>query len=96
MTQLRQFIKTPSEDLRYGFEWENWLPDGSSISSVTWIVDVGLLDSLPNVTGTQSSILLGGGVPETTYQATCEMLPSDGQQKAIRSFEIRVVEARSD
>lgn len=95
MTQLRQFIKTPNEDLRYGFEWENWL-DGLSISSAAWTVDVGLLNSSPNVTGTQSSILLGGGIPETTYQIKCEMLPSDGQQKAIRSFEIRVVEARSD
>lgn len=88
--------KDPSAHLTYSMDWSEWLPDGDTIASVTYTLQVRANDPTPLVldsSGVQSNIITyceihGGGVGKI-YTVTALVTTVDGLVDS-RSFRIKV------
>lgn len=81
------FIKDPSAVLDYKFDWaaetnvsgaSDWLADGETISSKTVTASDGLTVDSSSITDTNTSVTvwLSGGVANTDYTVTCQIVTS--------------------
>lgn len=84
------FTKDPDAVLDYQFNWEDWLEDGETISTSTFLVDGLTIDSQGHNT-TRSTVWLSGGGAGNVYRVTNRVVTSDSRTDD-RSISIRVME----
>ena len=77
---VRTIIKDPDAKLDYKFDWAAWLtPLSDTITSVTWVLTVGLtLVSSSNTTATATAVV-SGGVADDTEVLTCRITTAGGR-----------------
>lgn len=68
--QVAHFYKDTDEAVSYTLNWSDDL-NGSTISSVTWVVPSGLTSEATSNTTTTATNRLAGGTPGRTYTVTC-------------------------
>ena len=64
--------KDPDATLDYQIDWSDWLGDGETLASVTWIITGATSDSETN-TDTAATIWLSGGTVGEPISATCRV-----------------------
>lgn len=69
------FYKSPYETLDYTVEWVHVL-GSATISSVTWTVPAGLVQGASSISGTTTTVFIGGGVAGTFYDIEAEIVTS--------------------
>lgn len=84
------FTKDPDAVLDYQFNWEDWLEDGETISTSTFLVDGLTIDSQGHNT-TRATVWLSGGGAGNVYRVTNRVVTSDSRTDD-RSISIRVME----
>lgn len=83
--------KDPDAVLDWVWDWNEWLDDGETISTSTFIPSVGInVDSTSNTTKT-ATVWLSGGTAGQVYQVTNRITTSSGRTDD-RSITIRVTE----
>lgn len=87
----RNFIKDPSADLDWQFNWEDWLAVGETISTATFTVDDGLTITSTGNDDTVATIWVSGGTAGNVYGVTCHITTS-ADRTDDRSINIRVME----
>jgi len=74
------FKKDPNAVLDYTFDWSAWLaPLVDTISTVTWLPDVGLTVGSSSHTTTTATAFISGGVVDTSMNLTCRILTTGGR-----------------
>lgn len=89
--------KDPRAQLAYSFDWQQWLPQGDTIASVTYSLQVRANDPAPLVkttegvtqAGTVTFVELAGGQVGKIYTVTAEITTVDGLVDR-RSFRVKV------
>lgn len=88
--------KDPGATLTYSMEWAEWLPEGDSISSVTYTLQVRANDPEPlikSAEGVQSGhityVTLSGGQVSKVYTITAEVTTDSGEIDR-RNFRVKV------
>ena len=93
MAQISQvFRKDPAASLDYGFDWEDYLVSGETISASVWAVPDGLVKDSTQISDTSTKVWLSGGTAAETYTVANKITTSDSRIDE-RSFTI-VVENR--
>lgn len=99
---LREYEKDPGAILDYSIDWSGaaadggpWLAAGETISASTWTIApavplTGLLKASDTFTTTVATIWLTGGVAETIYLVTNQIVTSLARTDR-RSISIRVI-----
>lgn len=83
--------KDPDAVLDWVWDWNEWLDEGETITTSTFIPSVGItVDSETNTTKT-ATVWLSGGTAGQVYQVTNRITSSAGRTDD-RSITIRVVE----
>lgn len=89
-------LKDPEAQLVYVFDWSEWLPEGDTISTVNYTLQVRANDPTPLVResqGVQSStktyVEISGGGAGKIYTVTAAVTTSDGEIDR-RNFRIKV------
>ncbi len=83
--------KDPDAVLDWVWDWNEWLDEGETIASSTFIASVGItIDSESNTTKT-ATVWLSGGTAGQVYQVTNRITTSSGRTDD-RSITIRVAE----
>jgi len=88
--------KDPEANLTYTLDWANWLPQGDSISSATWVVSTRANDPDPlikvsnGIQGTKTYIRLNNGQDGKTYMVTAQVTTTDGLVDR-RYFRVKVL-----
>jgi len=83
--------KDPDAVLDWVWDWNEWLDEGETITTSTFVVTVGLtVDSETNTTKT-ATVWLSGGTAGQVYQVTNRITTSGGRTDD-RSITIRVTE----
>jgi len=85
------FIKDPDAVLDWQFNWANWLHDGESIASASFIVDDGLTADSTGHDATVATVWLSGGTAGHVYRVTNRVVTSDGRTDD-KSINVRVTE----
>jgi hypothetical protein len=100
------FIQTPlgleinkdvEAQLTYTFQWSDWLPQGDSLSTVTYTVAARRNDPTPvtiessGISGTKTYVELAGGQKDKTYLVNAKVTTADGIVDK-RQFRLNVVE----
>jgi hypothetical protein len=87
--------KDPQATLTYTMEWEDWLPTGTSITSVDYTHNSRANDAAPlvfsteGIQGTKTYVTISGGTRNRVYTVTAQIvLDNDLQDR--RSFRIKV------
>lgn len=86
------FVKDPSADLDYGFDWEGWLASGDTISSSTWSVKptgTSLTLSQETHDDNTTKVWLEDGDEGTRYTLTNKIVTNGGREDE-RSFVIKI------
>ena len=90
----QQFVKDPSDDLDYEFDWSSWLASGETISSFVMTVPTGITEGTGTKATAESSgvvtVWLSGGTADTTYDVACKITTSAARIKE-RTITIRCV-----
>jgi len=82
------WIKDPDAILDYTIDWgPNWLSDGETISTSTWIVPANITEDSDSNDDTTATIWLSGGVEGESYDITNRITTSAGRQDD-RSFQL--------
>jgi hypothetical protein len=87
--------KDPEAQLTYTFDWSEWLPVGTALSTVTYTLQVRANDPAPlvkessGVTGAKTYVELSGGQVGKIYTVTAEVATDDGSIDR-RSFRVKV------
>lgn len=81
--------KDPDAVLDYGIRWDQWLADGETISTSTWIVPDGITKNSDSHDTTTTTIWLAGGTAGTSYKLTNRITTSESRTDD-RSLTIRV------
>ena len=88
---MTRFLKDPAAVLDYGFDWNDWLADGETISTSTWTVPTGITKDSDSKSDTATIIWLSGGTVDTTYLLTNKIVTSAARTDE-RSFQILMVQ----
>jgi len=75
-------LKDPDADLDYGIDWSDWLPDGDSVQTSTWIItgpDSTLVAGVTSVDGNQTTVWLSGGTLGQVYTVTNRVVTTEGR-----------------
>lgn len=76
---LYEIIHAPGAILDYAFNWVEWLQQGETISTSTWVISPSLtLTSQQNVNGV-TSVFVNGGVVNKIYYLTNTITTSVGR-----------------
>ena len=67
------FDKDPNAVLDYQWDWSDWLAASETISTVVFIVPVGITLSSQSNTTTTATIFLSGGTVNDGYKVTCRI-----------------------
>lgn len=68
---LPSYTKDPDGLLDYAVDWSEWLPEGDTIASASWLVDdADLVIESSTATSTVATVRVSGGVVGTRYQLT--------------------------
>jgi hypothetical protein len=88
--------KDPESQLVYTFDWSDWLPQGDTVSTVSYTLQVRANDPAPLVKetqgvqgGTKTYVELSGGQVGKVYTVTAEITTVDGNIDR-RNFRVRV------
>jgi len=87
---IEAFVKDPSDQMDYGFDWSDWL-GSDTITASAWTVPTGITNFSTSNTTTTSTIWLTGGTHQTDYLITNQITTAGGRIKQ-RSFKIMVRE----
>ena len=92
--------KTAAEMLDYGFDWSAWLATSveapATINTSTWATDEGITVTDTGLVNTSQTVCrLTGGTVGKKYWVTNTVTLSDGR-RAVRSFQIQVVDRQID
>jgi len=88
-------IKDPLAELVYTFDWSEWLPQGATISNVTYTLQVRANDPAPlvrqsqGIQGTKTFVELSGGQVGKVYTVTAQLTTSDGSIDR-RNFRVQI------
>jgi len=83
------FTKDPDAVLDYTRSWADWLADGETISTSTWIAESGItVDSDTNDT-TTATVWLSGGTAGEDYELT-NRITTSASRTDDRTFRIQV------
>ena len=86
------FLHDPNAKAVYGFDWSDWLTErGTTISTATWTVPVGLTKISSYATDTTSAVYISGGTAKTQYLVTCHIVCANSLEDD-RSFFLNVKE----
>jgi hypothetical protein len=85
---MEWFTKDPNATLDYTVDWSRWLGT-DTISSVTWMVQTGLVKAAESNTTTTATVWLSGGTLATDYVVTCRITTVGGRIDD-RSIKIQV------
>lgn len=89
--------KDPEAKLTYSLDWVNWLPQGDSLSSVTWDIVARINDPDPlvkvsdGIQNTLTYIQLQGGATGKTYTLHAKIVTADGLEDR-RFFKVKVAD----
>lgn len=83
--------KDPDATLDWVWDWNEWLDEGETISTSTFIVSVGITVSSTSNTTKTATVWLSGGTAGQVYQVTNRINTSSGRTDD-RSITIRVTE----
>ena len=83
------YTKDPDAVLDWKFDWYNWLTNGETISTSTFIVTPGLTVNSTSNTGSAATVWLSGGRTGQAYLVTNRITTSAGRTDD-RSITIRV------
>lgn len=92
---MKEFEKTPGEDLDYGWDADEWLNPGDSIVSVVFDRPAGITLFAQSHNATECVGWFRGGEIGKAYIVVVSITTADGR-KAQRSFKIRIVPFRSE
>jgi hypothetical protein len=88
--------KDPEAELIYTFDWSQWLPEGQTITAVSYTLQVRANDPAPLVresqgiqSGTKTYVELSGGQVGKNYTVTAEVTTNNGAIDR-RNFRVRV------
>lgn len=88
--------KDPQAELIYSMDWSEWLPQGDTLASVSYSLQVRANDPQPLIksnegvqSGTISFVELSGGQVGKTYTVTAAITTTDGLLDR-RSFRLKV------
>jgi hypothetical protein len=87
--------KDPNARLTYTFDWSEWLPQGATISNVTYTLQVRANDPAPlvrqsqGIQGTKTFVELSGGQVGKVYTVTAQLTTSDGSIDR-RNFRVQI------
>ena len=70
--------KDPDSTIDYGANWAGHLREGEVIASSVWLVPAPLVSESESFTGTETKVLLSGGVAGTKYTVTNRVTTSLG------------------
>lgn len=83
--------KDPNAVLDWVWDWNEWLDDGETISTSSFIVTVGITVNSTSHTTKTATVWLSGGTAGQVYQVTNRIVTSAGRTDD-RSITIRVTE----
>jgi len=88
--------KDPSSQLIYSLDWSQWLPEGDTVASVTYTLQVRANDPAPLIkgttgvqTGTITFVELSGGQVGKIYTVTAAITTVDGLVDR-RNFRVKI------
>lgn len=87
--------KDPNARLTYTFEWSEWLPQGTALSTVTYTLQVRANDPAPlvnhgsGISGTKTYVTLSGGGAGKVYTVTAQITLDNGNIER-RNFRVKV------
>lgn len=73
------YLHDPSASLDYGFDWDDWLASGDSISQSEWTVPSGLTKVADRIVGTIASVDISGGTVGTEYEIVNRIASAQGR-----------------
>jgi hypothetical protein len=89
-------LKDPSSQLTYSMDWSQWLPEGDTLATASYVLQVRANDPAPLIrvsqgvqTGTVSYVELRGGQVGKLYTVTATIVTVDGLTDR-RSFRLKV------
>ena len=84
--------KYASDVLDYGWDFEDWLESGDTISSVAWTLDSGITKDSQSNTDTIAKCVISGGTAGTSYMVKCVVTTAESRSKT-RYFRLDVLTA---
>jgi hypothetical protein len=95
-TQGIWISKDPEAVLTYVFDWQEWLPEGDTVTVCTYTVQARANDPEPLVrvtsgiqSGTKTFVKLSGGQVGKIYTVTAQVTTNDGLEDR-RNFRVKV------
>jgi hypothetical protein len=90
-------LHDPLAQLIYVFDWSDWLPQGDTVASVNYTLQVRANDPTPlvrvsqgtNAGGTQTFVEISGGGAGKIYTVTAAIVTTDGSIDR-RNFRVKV------
>ena len=92
---MKEFEKTPNEDLDYGWDATDWLEPGDTIASVEWVVPQGITLYAQSHDDTECAGWFRSGTLGSSYIVVVRITTVAGR-KPERHFKIRMVPYRSE
>lgn len=83
--------KDPDAVLDWVWDWNEWLDEGETITTSSFIVSVGITVDMESNTTKTATVWLSGGTAGQVYQVTNRIVTSSGRTDD-RSITIRVAE----
>lgn len=87
--------KDPQAKLTYTFDWVDWLPQGTALSTVSYSLQSRANDPTPlvnhgsGITGTKTYVTVSGGGVGKVYSITAQITLDNGEIDR-RSFRVKV------
>ncbi len=88
MAVFKDHKKDPDATLDWIFDWNEWLGDTETISSVEFEADPGITIEDQGSTTKTATVWLSGGTAGEVYRVTCRITSSEGRIDD-RSFTLR-------
>jgi hypothetical protein len=90
MTVLATYLKDPNATKDYPLDWSDWLPEGDTITSSSWIVEEGITEVVGKTShdDTTATIWLSGGTVGESYLVTNRITTAQDRvdDRTIRIF----------
>jgi hypothetical protein len=85
---MYRVYKDPSASLPYEVDWADWLPDGDTIASSTWVVEQGLTLVSSTYSSTTAQVVITGGTANRVYTITNQITTAAGlvDQRSIKLY----------